>query len=351
MAPALQAPASSPTAVAVGPKSIILVLADGAGFGAYAAAFRASGESETPFARFAHVGVMTSHGPDGITVTDSAASATALATGVKVPNGYVGVDARGDSRENLLEVARGLGLATGLVATSNVTDATPAAFAAHVTSRMEQTEIMGQMLESRIDVLFGGGAKFLAAHRSKLTAAGMQEISHLGVDLRPATPVIGLFGDQALPPAGERHPTTTQMASRAIEVLEARGVGFVLVVEESQIDWAAHANVSAQLLAEMASFLALVSVLLDYQSAHPDTLLLVTSDHETGGVAVVGNEAGPASVRFSTKSHSANLVPIWASGPGAAAFGRLVDNAEVGATLLAFVRRRHSIGTALQPPR
>lgn len=326
----------------VAPRSIIVVIADGAGVGAYAmghrAAIAASGSS--PFQRFAHVGLMTTD-PAGPEVTDSAASATALATGVKVPVGSVGVDGHGKSHANLLELAKGFELGFGLVATSSIAHATPAAFATHVTSREDEVAIMAQLVAAEIDVMFGGGQSLLGPHTDALTTAGVQLVETLDRPIDPQRRVIGLFDVAPLPRASERRPSTTQMARRAVELLDTGANGFVLVIEESQVDWAEHDNDPSYLAGEVGSFVELVDAMLDVQRNLTDALLVVTSDHDTGSVGLTIDAQGGSVPVFASTEHTANLVPIWAVGPGGDRFEGLVDNASVGATLHDLLRRRY----------
>jgi len=332
------------------PQSIILVIADGAGVGQHTLSFYCN-DRYSPGA-FEHVGLMACHPSRRDQITDSAASTTALSTGVKTYNGAIAVDVDKRPLKTVLEYAREKGLATGLVATSTITHATPAAFAAHVDSRSEYAEIARQMAAAGVTVLFGGGRKhFLPSTRGgeqetdlldAMATRGIQIIDSLGQSVDAARPVVGLFADDALPSATEgRRPTTTAMALRALEILDDDPDGFFLMVEESQVDWAGHANDFDYMQAEMASLNDLVDGLLAYQAAHPRVLVVLVADHETGGLVMQGKAIGSGlKAAWTTTHHTGNLVPIFATGPGGEAFDAVVDNTFIGQTLIRYVTSR-----------
>ncbi|NLC55604.1 MAG: alkaline phosphatase [Armatimonadetes bacterium] len=238
-------------------------------------------------------------------VTDSAAAATALATGFKTNNGVIGLDAEGKRVPTILELARDRGLRTGLVATASITHATPAGFAAHVSSRGSEFEIAAQMADARIDVLLGGGLGFFrpkdqGGERTdgqdlveRLRAAGCSVLStrqELADSTAPR--MVGLFGSGALSPAFLRErdapgqPRLAEMTDQAIRALARGKRGFFLMVEGSQIDWRCHANEAVGALHEVLELDEAVGVALDFARRRRDTLVLVTADHETGGMTL-----------------------------------------------------------------
>ena len=201
------------------PRSIIFIIADGTGIGQYSLSYYANG----PFApaRFDHVGLVATHPNHGECattcrrVTDSAASGTALSSGIKTYNGAIGVDQDTLSVKTMLEIAEERGMATGLVATSTITHATPASFAAHVDYRKKESEIALQYAQQEIDVILGGGKKFwpdslITAYKSR----GGQFIDKIDTPLLQDKRLLGLFADKALPPVHEgRSPSTTDRKS------------------------------------------------------------------------------------------------------------------------------------------
>ncbi|MFQ6611067.1 MAG: alkaline phosphatase, partial [Fidelibacterota bacterium] len=294
-------------------------------------------------ARFEHVGIVTTQPSNGdIKVTDSAAGGTALATGYKTYNGAISVDQNHQPLKTVVEWAEEYGMATGLVATSTISHATPASFGAHVDSRQKEAEISRQLAESSIDVLFGGGSKYWNPDLfDEVRKSGGQVISDISETVDRDRRVVGLFSSEGMPTAnGGRSPSTLQMAKKAIEIIEKDPDGFFIMIEESQVDWGGHSQSADYIFGEMKSLNRVVNFCLDYQRSHPDVLVVLTSDHETGGCAVNDGENGELEIQFTDDHHTANFVPVWASGPGSQAFDAFQDNTEIGKTLIRYIRNK-----------
>jgi len=328
------------------PQSIIFIIADGTGIGQYSLSYYANG-SFAP-ARFDHVGLVATHPNHGECattckrVTDSAASGTALSAGIKTYNGAIGVDQDTLAVKTMLEWAEEKNMATGLVATSTVTHATPASFVAHIDYRKKEKEIAQQFAEAEVEVILGGGKKFwpddlIAEYESR----GGQYINKIDAPLEPGRKLLGLFADNALPPAHDgRSPSTTEMARLALSRLEQNPNGYFVMIEESQVDWGGHSNSAEYIKGEMSSLNELVNFTLDYQNDHPDVLVVLTADHECGGVAVHDAKDSDLDIRFTSDYHSANFVPIWATGPGSEVFDAFMDNTEIGKQLISYIKER-----------
>lgn len=232
--------------------------------------------------------------------TDSASSATAYATGHDTVVGRLSTARDGAPLPTILEGARHAGKATGIVVTSQLTHASPAAFGSHVLSRQDTRSIADQYFDTRwdgepmIDVLLGGGHDDLCRGDRDLipefSAAGYDIVRNReGLLASRADRVLGLFAPQGLPLAWDRPadvPSLADMTRHALAVLERNPKGFFLMVEGSQIDWAAHANSVAGVISEMEDFIAAVNVALEFAQARGDTLVIVTADHETGGMSL-----------------------------------------------------------------
>ena len=328
------------------PESIIFIIADGTGIGQYTLSYYSNG----PFApaRFEHVGLVATHPNQGDCdnsckrVTDSAASGTALSSGTKTYNGAIGVDIDTLHVKTVLEWAEEKGMSTGLVATSTVTHATPASFAAHIDYRKKEFEIAEQYALKNIDVILGGGKKYwpdslITIYKER----GGQFIDDINQEVDFNKRLLGLFADSALPRAYEgRKPTTTEMAKLAISVLDSNPKGFFVMIEESQVDWGGHANSAEYIKGEMSSLNDLINFALDYQERHPNVLVVLTADHECGGVAIHDAKNSDLDIRFTSDYHSANFVPIWATGPGASVFDAFIDNTEIGKQLINYVKSK-----------
>ena len=128
------------------------------------------------------------------------------------------------------------------------------------------------------------------------------------------------------------------MAKFALNYLENSENGFFVMIEESQVDWGGHANSAEYIKGEMKSLNDLINYVLDYQELNPDVLVVLTADHECGGVSVHDGEDGNLDIRFTSDYHSANFVPIWASGPGAEVFDAFMDNTEIGRMLIEYIK-------------
>jgi len=332
------------TTVGDSPKSIIFIISDGTGIGQYTVSYYANGEFAP--ARFDHVGLVATHPNDSECstsckrVTDSAASGTALSTGFKTYNGAIAVDMDKNPVKTILEWAQEKGMATGLVATSTVTHATPASFGAHVDYRKKEAEIAEQFVLADIDVILGGGKKFwpdslITVYKKR----GGQFIDNINTPVDSDKRLLGLFADSGLEKVHDgRVVSTTQMAKLALSKLENDPDGFFVMIEESQVDWGGHSNSAEYIKGEMKSLNDLVNFTLDYQSKHPEVLVVLTADHECGGVAVHDGSNGELDVRFTSDYHSANFVPIWATGPGASVFDAFMDNTEIGKRLIEYIK-------------
>lgn len=287
--------------------NIIFMIGDGMGFeyiSAYRYAISELGQDEltpTPFDDLL-VGAATTYPDDDTWVTDSAASATALATGYKSYNGAIGLDTHKNPQQTLMERAREHGWSTGAVVTVQVNHATPASFFTHHPSRSLYNDIADSYATQvtnggwSYDVLLGGGYSYF--HRDdvnwlpQLTEQGMQVITQFDqLDEIQQTPVLGLFAPKALPFAIDtRTDRLANMTQHALRLLDQQsqqsGKPFALMIEGSMIDWCGHANDIACAVHEMADFANAVQVVRDYMAEHPNTLLVITADHSTGGLTL-----------------------------------------------------------------
>jgi alkaline phosphatase len=329
------------------PTRVILFIGDGVGAAYWTAALLAT--DALAVQQLPVVGLVDTRSTSYI--TDSAAGATAYATGVRTYNGAIGVGPDSLPRKTVLEIARERGLATGLVATSSITHATPAAFAAHVASRAEEFEIASQMARQDITVLLGGGRRFFdrAQRPDGQDLLGQMLRSYTYVSspdsLLPAAQrgparLLGLFAEQGMPKAMGRSPSLAQMTRAALAVLTRDPDGFFLMVEGSQPDWRGHENAPLrEVVDEMLDFDRAIAEAIEYQRGRPETLIVVVADHETGGLAIQADSAGMITARYTTTSHTGEMVPLFAGGPGAQRFAGILTSSRVGELLIDAVRR------------
>lgn len=288
-------------------------------------------------------GLLVTHAADDL-ITDSAAAATALASGFKTNNGMIGMLPDNTRAVTILEALREKGFSTGLVATSSITHATPACFAAHVPSRNMHPEIAAQMLDAGVDVLLGGGRAYFVPRKdphsqrpddlSLLDRAeqngyrlvqNREELSQVH-----GGRVLGLFNDDEM--RYEAHePALGEMTAKAIELLRGNEKGFFLMVEGSQIDWGGHDNELDYVVREMLAFDEAVKTGLDFALQDRHTLVVVTADHETGGLAIKGGsiDGKDLKVGWASTHHTGQPVPVFAYGPHSLRFTGVHDNTRV----------------------
>ncbi|MDP2306705.1 MAG: alkaline phosphatase [Pseudomonadota bacterium] len=288
-------------------------------------------------------------------VTDSAAGATALSSGVKTWNYVVGMDRELAPVTTILEEARSRGLAVGVVTTDTLTGATPSSFYAHTDSRGNTTDIAEQLVAEPPDVVFGGG---LAALREGFSTADVQFVE-TRTAFKEATPdgrpFIGLFADWTLPYVDQGYvdqPTLAEMTAVAIDVLDDDPDGFFLIVEGARIDHASHANDDDRVHLETAAFDEAVTVASDWAEGLDVTpTIVVTADHECGGLEVLGG--GPAGTipesEWRWGNHTNADIPVFAMGDLTAVFdGQRLDNTWVHAVLLAAVTGAATVTAPLE---
>ncbi|MCE2027318.1 alkaline phosphatase [Sessilibacter corallicola] len=292
------------------PKNIIYVISDGMG-PVYTTGYRYFADDKstpeiekTVFDRL-HVGSASTY-PAAVSgvVTDSAAAATALSTGVKSYNGAIGVDVDKKTVPTILQMAKQKGMKTGVAVTSQVNHATPAAFITHNESRKNYNEIAESYFDQRIDgkftadVILGGGTQYFQREDRDLVGefigAGYEYLNNINdlPAIQPGKPLLGLFAPVGLPwaldyPQKKRLLSLTQAAVRNLE----NDKGFFLLVEASQVDWAGHANDVAAAMGEMADLADTLEWLEAYVDNNPDTILVVTADHSTGGMSLARERA------------------------------------------------------------
>ncbi|WP_240778940.1 alkaline phosphatase [Shewanella sp. SNU WT4] len=278
------------------PQNIIIMIGDGMG-PAYTSAYRlyrdepASEEvEETVFNRLLVGNASTFPAHQSGYVTDSAAAATALATGVKTYNGAVSVDTEQKPVQTLFEEAKKRGMATGVAVTSQINHATPAAFLSHNVSRKNYDELAQSYLTTGADVLLGGGQRYFPPElRDQFASQGYQVLLDIKeLESVKSGKVLGLFADVQLPWALDEPESNSLslLTTKALELLSQQPNGFVLLVEGSLIDWAGHNNDIATLLGEMHQFANAIEVAEQFVRQHPNTLLVVTADHDTGGLTL-----------------------------------------------------------------
>ncbi|MDD2336896.1 MAG: alkaline phosphatase, partial [Geobacteraceae bacterium] len=344
-------------------KNIIIMIPDGMGLADVTAArtFK-NGPNGAPlsFETLKHIGYQRSHSANSL-VTDSAAAASAWACGEKFANNEICYHGDGRPvRPSILELARKMGKATGLVTTDGMTEATPAAFGAHVPSRDCRREIGRQYLETTaVDILLGGGRSefttetvdqggtkgnlLVTAQKKGYTVVSNREELKKAV-ARGSRKLLGLFQARGMTPEVQRpaastEPRLPEMTAAALALLEKDRDGFFLLVEGALVDKANHRNNYPMQLGEVLVFDEAVAVVRDWIKADrkrkDETLLIVVADHETGGFAITGPDAslpGPGAsleTAWTGRGHTAVDTMVWSEGPGSKNLARAMDNTDI----------------------
>ena len=344
-------------------KNIILLIGDGMSLSQVSSyrLLKGGPNERISVDKFPISGIVLTHSEDAI-VTDSASSATAFSTGKKTNNGALGLDQDKQVLENFTEKIDKHGYVSSLISTSEITHATPAAYASHIDLRWKTDEISIQMMDSDVMTILGGGRHFflpeeMGGKRSDgLNLLEQIQSSHMVLttkaemdtfDYSNEGRLVGLFADEALrdKETPENHifePTSSEMLNFAInrsEQFTYSGCrGFFIMVEGSQVDWAGHANDLNFLKREMEDFDEAVRTALDFAKNNQETLVIVTADHETGGLLIepaTPTDYTSPEVKFSFNtgigygSHTGVPVPIYAYGPGSENFTGTLDNTDV----------------------
>jgi alkaline phosphatase len=319
------------------PDNIILMIGDGMGLSQIQAGLTANFGSLN-LLEFKSIGlVMTQSSSDY--VTDSGAGATAMASGVKTYNGAIGVDSDSVPVKTILEYAEEKGLSTGLISTSALTHATPASFIAHNIDRNNYEGIALDFLKTDVDVLIGGGRDNFIKRTDKKNLISEFKDKDYQVTFSMDTArritggkLVALTAPSHNPGIIEGRDDMLPVAvTTALKILSKNRKGFFLMVEGSQIDWGGHANNTGFVAMEVIDFDKAIGHVLTFAKNHGNTLVIVTADHETGGMAISNGSfaEGKVAALFATTNHTGLMVPILTYGPGAELFTGFQQNTDL----------------------
>ncbi len=324
---------SSITLNAKKPRNVIFMIGDGMGLSQIYAAMVAN-NNKLNLERCTYSGFSKTYSSNNFT-TDSGAGGTALACGVKTKNNMIGMTPDSITVESILEVAERNNLSTGIVAACAVTHATPASFIAHQHNRNMYEEIALDFLKSDIDVFIGGGRKNFTDRADNLNlidklkeknyaiAQTIDEVKAIN-----SGKLAGLIYNNQNPAMPERGNMLPESTVAALDILDNNKKGFFLMIEGSQIDWASHDNNAENVVKEMLDFDETIGKVLDFAEQDKNTLVIITADHETGGMTIPTGDIAKKEFNaiFTTKGHSGVPVPVFAFGPGAQNFSGFMEN-------------------------
>ena len=330
------------------PKNVILLISDGTGLSQISSAFYFK-ESSPNYARFENIGLInTSSSRED--VTDSASGATAFACGVKTYNGAIGVTDDSTHVKNLVEIVSKQNIKTGIIAPSSITHATPASFFAHTLGRGSADTIASHLSTSEVDFFAGGGLQYFNKRKDGRNLLDEMAEKNFSVDttalgdfanIQSKEKVGYLLAPDGMPKIqegrGEFLPNATDLA---IQFLSKDNANFFIMAEGSQIDWGGHANDGDYLVSELIDFDETIGIALDFAEKDGNTLVIVTSDHETGGFTLSAkkktrddgteySDYSEVGMSFSNGGHSATLIPVFAYGPGSEEFKGIYQNNDI----------------------
>lgn len=330
------------------PKNVILMIGDGMGVGQFSSA---SMMLHGPDGRLAVesapiTGLVRTYAGDDL-VTDSAAASTAMATGFKAPKTAISILADGRRPVTLLEAAKSSGLGTGVITTSGLADATPAGFLVHAEDRYQYAHIFSSILGTRNDILMGG--TWIHHHKAKHDREYLDLVSRIDElgsdagyhvvrnesDLAVAeTPVLALFEPRGSS-ASAHGPELAVTTRFLLDALGGRAEGFFALIESELSDDSGHKNSISDVVEAVREFDEAVALAVAWAGGRTDTLVLVTADHDTGGLGVTEGdyEDGAAEVRWVCDMHTGQWVPLFAFGPGAEHFNGVMENTDIGVTI------------------
>ena len=318
-------------------KNVIFMIGDGTGLSQWSVGWVANGGALN-IDQMPYVGYSRTYATDKL-ITDSCAGGTALANGKKTKYGYIGLGPDGEKVESNLQWAKRVkGKKTGVTVTCRINDATPADFCIYGPTRKDEEGLAAQYIDANVDFISGGGTHFWNQRSDgrnlieEMKAKGYTYVDKVE-DIAGAEgdKFLGLYDEYDLKPSLDRGPILMESTLKALQMLDNKK-GFFLMVEGSQIDDWAHKNKVGYMCEELFDFDKVIGAVLEWAEKDGQTLVVVTADHNTGGLSLLKGsiEDREVKVHFSTKGHDGIVVPVFAYGPGAENFAGVFDNAQIG---------------------
>lgn len=316
-------------------KQVILMIGDGNGLAQISSGLIGNG-GHLNLTQIKNMGLVKTQAADDFT-TDSAAGATAFATGKKTNNRHIGVGPDGSPLTTITEILAQKGFSTGVITTDQLTGATSAAFYAHHTERDDSDRLASWLPKSSLDLFVGGGKRdflrFGIDRLAHLDSAGFELVDNLESLANQSEKRVGFFAAEASLPAKEkgRGDFLPKASMAGVDFLSAKGRPFFLMIESGMIDSGGHGNSTSMIVTEMLDFDLAIGEVMKWVDVHPGSLLIVTADHETGGVSIPQGDLVKREVELSFHSddHTGILVPIFAYGAQSGEFRGVMDNTEV----------------------
>ena len=317
------------------------MIGDGMGLSQISSGMYAN-DNSTALEQFDYIGLSKTASFDKL-ITDSAASGTAMATGIKTNNKVLGISPDNINQKSILEICKEKGYKTALIATSSIVHATPASFYAKENSRYNYENIALQLRNDNIDIIVGGGSKYFTTRKDKRNLinemSGYEFVKSVDELEKSISTKIGYFTYFGEPPSIlNGRPANLDLITRTVlNKLSLNKSPFIIVIEGSQIDWGGHDNDSKMVISEFIDFNSAIKEALEFAKNDGNTLVVVTADHETGGMSLNGGEINNVNIKFNTKSHTGTMVPVFSFGPSSETFRGIYENTQI------FYKLRESI--------
>lgn len=326
---------------------VILMIGDGNGLAQISAGMYANG-NRLNLTQLKNIGLVKTQAGDDFT-TDSAAGATAFATGQKTNNRALGTGADGKELQNITELLHSFGFHSGIITTDNLTGATPASFYAHHPERDDIDKIAQFLPVSKLDLFIGGGKRdftqFGTDRLKELEKNGFALMKSLGEIAHTPTEKVGYFASSSgLPTMAQgREDFLLNSCKNAISFLESKKSPFFLMVESAMIDSGGHANNAKTVATELLDFDQAIGWMIQYVEQNPNTLLIITADHETAGLSLPQGRVSENEVEmaFHSDDHTGIMVPIFAYGPHSGDFRGVYENTEVFHKIMSLINKYH----------
>lgn len=317
------------------PTNIILLIGDGMGLTQITSGMYANG-NKTILENFENIGLAKTHSFKNL-ITDSAASGTAIACGEKTYNGVLGINHKNKSIPSIINYCSSYGYKTALLSTSSIIHATPASFYSNVDSRNEYENIALQLLQSDVNYFIGGGKKYFTKRKDKKNILVDNNPYFMVDNLKDfsvsESDKVGYLTYEKEPPKKSqgRTPSLPKMLSTLLDRFNEQNVPFFVMAEGSQIDWGGHANNTSYVISEFDEFEETIQIAYNFAIKNKNTLVIITADHETGGMTLSGGDISKKMVKskFNTRGHSATMVPVFAYGPFSEKFRGIYENTAI----------------------
>ncbi|GAB3976221.1 hypothetical protein GCM10028806_35280 [Spirosoma terrae] len=322
-------------------KNVILLIGDGMGLAQIYAGLTAN-RGDLNLAKFLNIGFSKTSAADTY-ITDSAAGATAMATGQKTNNRAIGVDSTGKALAAIPTLIKPWNMVSGIISAGSVTDATPAAFYAHQPDRMFEREIAADFLRNPVPVLIGGGHRYFKEEKvlDTLRQRGYQIGTTFSELNKMKTPFVMLDDQSVVAVSKGRKDFLQKSLHKTIQALQPNKAGFFVMAEGAQIDYGGHINDIRYVVQEMLDFDQAIGDAIRFADSNGETLVIVTADHETGGLSLLDGDLkrGYVDGNFSTNDHSGIMVPVFAYGPHSLDFRGVYENTAIQHKIMAILKK------------